>query len=84
MSNFVDIDTRVVCQMSVVTVPARVKQHSVCFIFFRVEHVIAFRTEVNSDETGLIVLVIFIHFGFVKLTTAVIECQKHSPSSLLR
>jgi hypothetical protein len=50
--NFVDINTFGIGVLLVVAISARVHQDFVLFVFFGVQHVVAFLTESDPDESG--------------------------------
>jgi len=50
VSDFIDINAIIVCDLLIVTVSTGVKQYSGLFIFARIQHIIAFLTELNSDK----------------------------------
>jgi len=48
--DFVDINAVIVCDLFVITVSTGVEQHSGLLVFARIQHVVAFLTELNAHK----------------------------------
>lgn len=52
MHNSVDIDTAILCNLFVITIPARIQQHSIVFVLFRIQHIVALLTKFDAHKLG--------------------------------
>ena len=52
VSDLIYVDARVVGGHAELAIPTTVHENALLFVFFRVEHVVAFLAETNADETG--------------------------------